>query len=59
MKNFYSIKVTARFAIASRRRLMLHSDFDAVGTGTTMNTVQLTNGFTWVINAYYLLYFRD
>jgi len=38
---------------------MVHSDFiDAVGTGTTMNTVQLTNGFTWVINAYYLLYFR-
>ena len=59
MKFFYCIKVTAGFAIASRRRLMFHSDFvDAVGTGTTMNTVQLTNGFTWVINAYYLLYFR-
>lgn len=38
---------------------MFHSDFiDTVGSGTAMNAVQLTNGFTWVINAYYLLYFK-
>lgn len=57
MNFFYSTKVTARFAVASWKRLMFHSGFTD-GKGRTINTVQLTNGFTWVINAYYLLYFR-
>lgn len=56
LKFFISLK-EHKFAIASWRRLMLHYDFiDTVGAGTARNAVQLTNGFTWVINAYYLLY---